>query len=80
MKELTAEEKWGRLTSPETLADYGLTLNASELATFPEGRAVLAELCEARETRAQENGCAQAMGARCADVLMQLCASIPPRP
>ncbi len=38
------KEKWERLRSPKTFEDYGLSLNESELRTFPEGREVLLEI------------------------------------
>jgi len=39
---MTPEEKWKRLTNPQTADDYGLSLTETELETFAEGREVLA--------------------------------------
>ena len=39
---MAPEEKWKRLTNPQTAEDYGLSLTEAELETFDEGREVLA--------------------------------------
>jgi hypothetical protein len=38
---MTPKEKWDRIHCPTQLADFSLRLSDEELATFPEGRALL---------------------------------------
>ena len=42
---MDALEKLGRLTNPQSLADYGLSVSLSELMEFDEGRTWVQEFC-----------------------------------
>ena len=48
---MTIEEKWQRMKSPKTLEDRGLSITFKELATFPEGREVIKDLCDEAAAR-----------------------------
>lgn len=39
---MTAIEKWNRLTNPQTVEDYGLSVNLEDLAETKEGREIIA--------------------------------------
>ena len=51
MTAMTAKEKWGRLTNPETVEDYGLLIKEDELLEFNEGRELIAALRKATDKR-----------------------------
>lgn len=38
---MTPVEKWKRLTNPQTIEDYGLSVSLDELAETAEGREIL---------------------------------------
>ena len=38
---MTAIEKWRRLTNPQSVEDYGLSVNLADLAQSDEGREIL---------------------------------------
>lgn len=46
---MTPKEKWERIKNPKCAKDYGLSIGRSELMTFPEGRALCAEIDYIRE-------------------------------
>ena len=35
------QEKWDRLSNPQCLEDYGISLTKDEMMSFPEGRGVI---------------------------------------
>lgn len=43
---MSPQEKWQRLTNPQCAADYGIAMTESELATIPQGQAILRALSQ----------------------------------
>ena len=66
---MTPEEKWARLKTPQTVADYGLILTESELETFQEGREYLAELRGMIANEDRDRELLRMMGAKMGDVI-----------
>ena len=43
---MTLQEKLGRLTNPQSVDDYGLSMTGNELSSFKEGREFLNEMTQ----------------------------------
>lgn len=46
-----SEEKWRRLTNPQTAEDFGLSLTKEELGSFPAGRTILSEIGQLKQNK-----------------------------
>ena len=47
----SAQLKFDRLNNPKRIEDYGLSLNESELRSFPAGRKMLADILRIKRKR-----------------------------
>lgn len=41
---MNPQEKWNRLSNPQCLKDYGLSITEKEMMSFPKGRAIIGAL------------------------------------
>lgn len=56
------KEKWERMKNPTCAADYGLSIDATELSTFEEGRMILKCVREHADRLRSFNDGVKAMG------------------
>lgn len=43
-KTMNPQEKWNRLSNPQCLKDYGLSITEEEMVSFPEGKNIVRTL------------------------------------
>lgn len=69
---MTPEERFRRLTNPQTVDDYGLSLNEQELNTFAEGKEILAELRSLTKTNYRQSELMRMFGAKAGDTIERI--------